>query len=633
MEENNGQLDALEGFATEAVKRLATLRAGLYQLRQDTGDTASLTTIMHSLTSIKEGATLVGSFRLSDLCRHLEILLDKMLSGQTSVTGRVIEIISDGADTAALLIEQLGGEAEAEPAGVEVDLRRMGEILVDEDLATPEQVDEAIKAQDLGRRPLGEILAGMGKVPDEVLQEALEIQAMGRRPLGRILADTAGVSEAAVEDVLARQKRPRAGAAPDVVGLDYTKLDQLINLIGELIINRYRYALIQKELTDRSDTVDLAAQMGETNSALARISDELQDSIMKFRMVPIEDLWAEFPGLIRTMSGQFSKQVKLVIEGEDTELDRTVIERIGEPLVGLIKNAVEFGLEPAEERQAADKPLEGTITLRARHRGYTVVIEVEDDGRGIDPDDVRRVALEMELISPDEAESIDDRSALELLFSPGFSTSGDPARGGGLELARAGVREVKGNLSVESSPGEGTRFVMTLPLSMAIIDALTVVVDEQLYAIPLDAVLETIKVPIEQVSSVDQRPAIYLRGEVLSIAELSELISADSRRKDREKMSIVIIGEGNRRLGLVVDEMLERQDVMIKNLGSFLGDVLGVSGATITGEGHVILILDPGGLMDLARDAASVVQGESADQDLVAAGEPAETRPTDSAPA
>ena len=388
-----------------------------------------------------------------------------------------------------------------------------------------------------------------------------------------------------------------------------------MNMIGELIINRNRFSMIVKTVTDEYDLPEIAAEIGETTTALGRISDELQDTIMNVRMVPVKSVFGKMPRLVRDLSSNAGKKVRLVIEGEETELDKTVIEEIGDPLVHLVRNCVDHGLESPEQRVAAGKPETGIVTLRAYHKGHTVTIEVADDGRGIDPDVIRNKAVDKGLVSSEDAEMMSTHDTLDLLFLPGFSTAEQvtsvSGRGVGMDVVRSNIRKLKGQVFIDSEPGVGSRFSLTLPLTLAIIDALTVIVDDTLYAIPLESVLETLKVEADAMSSVDQRRAIYLRGEVLSVADLAELIDVDVENGDRAKLPIVIIGDESRRLGLVVDEMLERQEIVIKSLGKFLGEVRGVSGATITGDGQVVLILDPNELMVLAQEVSRGARGET----------------------
>jgi two-component system chemotaxis sensor kinase CheA len=310
-------------------------------------------------------------------------------------------------------------------------------------------------------------------------------------------------------------------------------------------------------------------------------------------------VFSRFPRLIRDLSRKSGKLVELTLDGEETELDKSVVEVIGDPMVHLIRNSVDHGLEPEEERLAAGKTAVGNVWLRAYHKGNSVAIEVEDDGRGIDPEKMRQSAVRKGLISADEARTMDDRAALELIFAPGFSTAEQitdiSGRGVGMDVVRSNIKELKGTVAVVSEVGKGSKFILSLPLTLAIIDALMVKVSGQIYAIPLDAVSETTKIEARKLSEVNHRKAVTLRGEVLGIVELSDLLDLPRSADKQEILQMVVIQSNERRLGLVVDKLLERQEVVIKPLGTYLNGftLRGISGATIMGDGSVVLILDP----------------------------------------
>jgi two-component system chemotaxis sensor kinase CheA len=289
--------------------------------------------------------------------------------------------------------------------------------------------------------------------------------------------------------------------------------------------------------------------------------------------------------------------VNLITEGEETELDKSVVEVIGDPLVHLIRNSLDHGLETEDGRIAAGKPAVGHVWLRAYHRGNSVAIEVEDDGRGIDPAKMREVAVRKGIITPEEAKALDDRDAIDLIFAPGFSSAEKitdiSGRGVGMDVVRTNIKNLKGTVNVVSEVGKGTKFTLALPLTLAIIDALMVVVNGAMYAIPLDSVSETTKIETERRTEVNKRKAVTLRGEVLGIVELAETLELPRNADERDIVPVVILQDNERRLGLIVDKLLERQEIVIKPLGTYLGDCRGLSGATIMGDGSVVLILAP----------------------------------------
>jgi two-component system chemotaxis sensor kinase CheA len=330
---------------------------------------------------------------------------------------------------------------------------------------------------------------------------------------------------------------------------------------------------------------------------MARISDDLQDTIMKVRMVPVSSVFSRFPRLVRDLSRKSGKEVELIMEGEETELDKSVVEVIGDPLVHLIRNSVDHGVEPENERIAKGKPPKGKVFLRAYHKGNSVAIEVEDDGQGLDPEILRNVAVKKGLMTAEEAKQLDDSAAKELIFAPGFSTTEKitdiSGRGVGMDVVRTNIKQLKGSIVTNSEVGKGTRFTLILPLTLAIIDALMINVAGEIFAIPLDAVAETTKIESERLTDVKGRKAVTLRGEVLGLVHLGEMLNLPHEQTMPEVLSVVVIHDNERRLGLVVDRMQQRQEIVIKPLGAYLGDIKGISGATILGDGSVILILDP----------------------------------------
>ncbi len=394
------------------------------------------------------------------------------------------------------------------------------------------------------------------------------------------------------------------------IRVDHEKLDHLMNLIGELIINRNRYSMLARQLEEIShaEVGVIAQNLSETTYAMARISDDLQDTIMKVRMVPVSSVFSRFPRLVRDLSRKSGKEVELIMEGEETELDKSVVEVIADPLVHLIRNSVDHGIEPEDVRRERDKNPKGTVWLRAYYKGNSVAIEIEDDGKGIDPEKMREVAIRKGILTPEEAKLLDERESMELIFAPGFSSAevitDISGRGVGMDVVRTNIKNLKGSISISSEVGKGTKFTLSLPLTLAIIDALMVNVDKEMFAIPLDAVSETTKIEASRLTDVKGRKAVTLRGEVLGIVSLAELLGLPSHMAEQEMLSVVVIQDGERRLGLVVDRLLERQEIVIKPLGSYLGDIKGISGATIMGDGSVILILDPHEVYILATSKA-----------------------------
>ena len=413
-------------------------------------------------------------------------------------------------------------------------------------------------------------------------------------------ATSASAPAASAASAAAQASKTDEHKASSTIRVDHEKLDHLMNLIGELIINRNRYTMIARQLEASGPDIDMsmvAQNLTETTYGMARISDDLQDTIMKVRMVPVSSVFSRFPRLVRDLSRKSGKEVELVLEGEETELDKSVVEVIGDPLVHLIRNSVDHGIEHEDVRIQRGKPVVGRVVLRAYHKGNSVAVEIEDDGQGLDPERLREVAVRKGLMTMEEARQLDDSEAKELIFAPGFSSAEQitdiSGRGVGMDVVRTNIKNLKGSISISSEVGKGTRFTLSLPLTLAIIDALMINVSGETFAIPLDAVSETTKIETARLTDVKGRKAVTLRGEVLGLVQLAEMLNLPQPEQLPDVLSVVVIHDNERRLGLVVDRMQQRQEIVIKPLGAYLGDIKGISGATIMGDGSVILILDP----------------------------------------
>jgi two-component system chemotaxis sensor kinase CheA len=370
------------------------------------------------------------------------------------------------------------------------------------------------------------------------------------------------------------------------VRVETERLDKLINLVGELVISRTQVIEMVKggEATDRMGAVD----------QLDRITTELQYAAMSLRMVPIKQVFDRFPRMVRDLAQSRGKEINLEIFGETTELDRSIVNQIGDPLVHLIRNSIDHGIEPKEERIAKGKPGAGTIRLNARHEGSYILIEIMDDGKGLDVNRIRDKAVERNLL-PEGTKEISMGEAVNLLFQPGFSTAEIvtdlSGRGVGLDAVKAVVESLSGTISVESEPGKSTRTTIKLPLTLAIIKALLVKVDGETVAIPIQAVRENIQIESEQIKTVQQRPVIMLRNEVLPLYDLAQCLGF-TPVDTSGPLPVIIVEVRGSKVGFIVEDLIGQQEIVIKSLSGIVGDIKGVAGATILGNGRIALIID-----------------------------------------
>ncbi|KJS87498.1 MAG: chemotaxis protein CheA [Peptococcaceae bacterium BICA1-8] len=375
------------------------------------------------------------------------------------------------------------------------------------------------------------------------------------------------------------------------VRVDINKLDNLMNLVGELVINKTRLEQIFR-------TNDVAS-LNETVEQIDRITTDLQNVVMNVRMVPIEQVFNRFPRMVRDLSKELGKEVNLSLEGKETELDRTVIDEIGDPLVHLLRNAIDHGIENPEIRSGKGKNKAGTIRLIARQEGNSVVIIVQDDGQGISLNKIKEKSLEKGVVTNKELEQMDQNSILNLIFSPGFSTASTitdvSGRGVGLDVVKSKIQALSGNVYVENKEGEGTKFTIKLPLTLAIIQALLVKLGTEIYAVPLANIDETTGITDDLIKNIQGQEVMVLRGKVLPLVRLSEIFEAGGSEKPDE-IYVVVVRKGEKQIGLVVNELIGQQEIVITSLGKLLSGIPGIAGAAILGDGKVSLILDVGTL-------------------------------------
>lgn len=373
------------------------------------------------------------------------------------------------------------------------------------------------------------------------------------------------------------------------VRVDIERLDKLMNLVSELVINKTR--LEQIAVTEE------VQGLLKTSEQFSRITSEIQNVVMNVRMVPLEQVFSRFPRMVRDLSRSLEKEVDFTIEGEETELDRSLIDEIGDPLMHLIRNSIDHGIEDANTREKVGKPSKGKVNLKAYHNENNVVIEVEDDGRGMDAGAIRSKALKKGLIDENQSEKLSDSDVLDLLFEPGFSTSDEVSdvsgRGVGLDVVKSKIEGLGGRVDIESEVGKGSKFTMYLPLTLAIIQALMVKVEEEEYALPLASIEETTLVNSSDIDKVHGQDVLRLRESLIPIVDMRKVLKLNGLDKSfEEEKFAIIVSKGEKKAGLIVDELIGQQEVVIKSLGAYLGDIKGFTGATILGDGKVALILD-----------------------------------------
>ncbi|TJY43581.1 chemotaxis protein CheA [Cohnella pontilimi] len=464
-------------------------------------------------------------------------------------------------------------------------ITRMDEEALKEQISRVSEI-ESVRLNVIDKSSLAEMARAENEAPAAPNAAQREAAAASTAP---------AAAQPATSENAAPRSAPAAGsAAPRTIRVDIERLDSLMNLFSEMLIDRVRLEQLASEIR-RGD-------LTETVEHMARVSSDLQNIVLKLRMVPIDSVFNRFPRMVRDLAKSLNKKVDLVISGAETELDRTVIDEIGDPLVHLIRNAVDHGIESIEDRLAAGKPEIGTVHLRAYHSGNHVFIEIEEDGRGIHRDKVLATAVKRGVVTPEAAKALTDDEVNMLIFAAGFSTadkvSDISGRGVGLDVVKAKISSLGGHVSVTSAPGKGTTFSIQLPLTLSIIAAMLVKLGSEKYAFPLSSIVETSTVKRDQIRSLHGTNIVEYRQSVIPVLSLAQLVdSPDYRDAEETETEMLVIRKGDKLAAVLVDEFIGQSEIVLKTLGKYLKNLDLVSGATILGDGQVALIIDPNALI------------------------------------
>jgi two-component system chemotaxis sensor kinase CheA len=587
--------ELVESFLAEAAEHLEGIETHLVQLEQQPGDLHTVNAIFRPFHTIKGVAGFLNLEQIQAASHELESLLDRLRSGTLEVSPALVDVVLFGVD---LLKEML-----ADLRGV---LAGAGPLKVF-DLAPLTARIAALEDGAAARPRLGEILVGQGDLNPADLAAALERQQVSgaRQPLGEILVEEGRVSPQKVAQALVQQLSDgKAGAeagTPAAIRVDLAKLDSLVDLMGELVIvqSQVRHHPLMARAADQK----LVRDLGQ----MTRITTELQKISMSLRMVPIGATLRRMVRLVRDLSHKTGKLVNLRLEGEDTEIDRNMVEAIYDPLVHLVRNAVDHGLESPEAREAAGKPREGRLTLRAYHKGGSVIIDIEDDGRGLDREAILAKARKQGLAGPGE---LSPAQIDHLIFEAGFSTAARvtevSGRGVGLDVVKQTVERLRGKIEICSRPQEGCRFSLRLPLTLAIIDGLVIRVGAERYILPSVAVRETLRPSRDQYFTVEGKgELIRVRRQLMPLIRLGALLGGGPPDQPPWEALVMVVEQEGAQRALLADEILGKQEVVIKSLGTVLQNRPGLAGGTILGDGRVGLILDLEGLFQLAQSPSA----------------------------
>ena len=641
-------------FLAEAEDILEDLNQHLIHLEEmavgGTFDPDIVNAIFRGVHSLKGLSGMFGFDKVSGLSHQLESLLDALRLGKVEINKQVTSTIFTALDRLKELSEDIsrGGVERAETADVSAMIDEVladghgaekkspiDDLEIDKSLVAvlteyeEHRLKENVKARntiflvkarfdlttfDKDLTTLNDKLKGMGEIvstlpssgmsPESGIEFNLLLGTKESEEKVKSEVEAAGIEVVTIKYKSEKKAEPAAPTLRSLsktVRVDIGKLDRLMNIVGELVLSKNIIAQISKELRGMQGFTGLAVDLHKASRTLERKLGELQEGVIEVRMVPIGQIFTRLTQAVRKYAGEVGKDIELDTFGEDTELDKLMVEDMSDPLMHLIRNSIDHGVESPKERARRGKPAKGRIMLNAFPKGNRVVITVEDDGAGIDHEKVRRVAVDKGLC--EESTTLTRRDMLDLIFLPGFSTSETVSevsgRGVGMDVVKKNVSKLSGMIDIETEIGVGTKFTITLPITLAIIKALIVEVSADTFAVPLASVLESLMVTRDKISTIEKREVISLRGETLPLLRLDRVFGL-ARPEEGDFLYVVVVGMAERRLGLVVDRLVGQQEIVIKSIGDKLKNVPGVAGATELGDNEVVLVLDVESLIDEA---------------------------------
>ncbi len=648
--------EIMEDFLIEAFEMNEQLDQDLVELEHNPEDLDLLNRIFRVAHTIKGSSSFLNLNILTHLTHNMEDVLNRARKGEIKITPDIMDVVLRSIDLMKTLLVTIrdtgsdtnnGKENEIEEAVKQLqaitsqNLEGAKETSGTKETPKKENKEEAKEEnkENKAKAPTAENPASDNPLADEpdldyANMSAEEVEAEIERLLNkRQEADKerrAQKKQEAKQEVTPTKEAPKTetpkapktetkakakvdteeNKAPSIgveqtVRVDVRRLDHLMNLIGELVLGKNRLIRIYSDVEERYDGEKFLEELNQVVSSISAVTTDLQLAVMKTRMQPVGKVFNKFPRMVRDLSRELGKSIELIIEGEETELDKSIVEEIGDPLIHIIRNSCDHGIEPLEERRRLNKPETGKVQLSAYNEGNHIVIKISDDGKGLDPVMLKEKAIEKGVISERDAEGMSDREAFNLIFKPGFSTakvvSNVSGRGVGMDVVKTNIEKLNGIIEIDSEVGVGTTQKLKIPLTLAIIQALLVGVQEEYYAIPLSSVLETVRISQDEIYTVDGKSVLHLRDEVLSLVRLSDIFKVDAILESNSDVYVVIIGLADQKIGVIVDYLIGQEEVVIKSLGYYLKNTRGIAGATVRGDGKITLIVDVGAMMDMAK--------------------------------
>ncbi|GAA6883722.1 chemotaxis histidine kinase/response regulator CheAY2 [Helicobacter pylori] len=649
--------EIMEDFLIEAFEMNEQLDQDLVELEHNPEDLDLLNRIFRVAHTIKGSSSFLNLNILTHLTHNMEDVLNRARKGEIKITPDIMDVVLRSIDLMKTLLVTIRDTGSDTNNGKENEIEeavKQLQAITSQNLegakegtkeAPKEEVKEEAKKENIkenqenkAKSPTAKDFASDNPLADEpdldyANMSTEEVEAEIERLLNkRQEADkerraqkkqeAKPKQEVAPQTEISKTETPKTeiktkakadteeNKAPSIgveqtVRVDVRRLDHLMNLIGELVLGKNRLIRIYGDVEERYDGEKFLEELNQVVSSISAVTTDLQLAVMKTRMQPVGKVFNKFPRMVRDLSRELGKSIELIIEGEETELDKSIVEEIGDPLIHIIRNSCDHGIEPLEERRKLNKPETGKVQLSAYNEGNHIVIKISDDGKGLDPVMLKEKAIEKGVISERDAEGMSDREAFNLIFKPGFSTakvvSNVSGRGVGMDVVKTNIEKLNGIIEIDSEVGVGTTQKLKIPLTLAIIQALLVGVQEEYYAIPLSSVLETVRISQDEIYTVDGKSVLRLRDEVLSLVRLSDIFKVDAILESNSDVYVVIIGLADQKIGVIVDYLIGQEEVVIKSLGYYLKNTRGIAGATVRGDGKITLIVDVGAMMDMAK--------------------------------
>ncbi|MCK9473867.1 chemotaxis protein CheW [Sulfurimonas sp.] len=654
--------EILQDFLVESFELVEQLDQDLVELENNPQDLELLNRIFRVAHTVKGASSFLNFDVLTYLTHHMEDVLNKARHGDLIIDADIMDVIlesidlmkallviirdssSDGGVDVSACVSRLdkctGGSGKTEPPVAQ-------EAPVVEKIEVKESAeDDEIDYENMDENELEaeiERLLQQRQEEDRVKREAKssstedqtedDTQDDADEPLVPIskapVAVTPSPRPASIDydsdssdDAKAAAPTKKASTVEQTIRVDVKRLDHLMNLIGELVLAKNRLIKINDDVEERYEGEGFLEELNQVVSIVSLVTTDLQIAVMKTRMLPIGKVFNKFPRMIRDLSRELNKKIELEIFGEDTELDKSIVEEVGDPLVHIIRNSCDHGIETPDVRAGQGKSETGTIKLKAYNEGNQIVIQIDDDGKGLDAGLLKSKSLEKGVITRKEAENMSDKEAFTLIFKPGFSMAAKvtnvSGRGVGMDVVKTNIEKLNGIIDIDSELGVGTSIKLKIPLTLAIIQALLVGVQEEHYAIPLASVLETVRISTDEVYTVEGRSVMRLREDVLPLVHIGDIFEVERILDSSEYAYVVVLGLGTSKLGLIVDTLVGQEEIVIKSLGEFLKGIEGIAGATIRGDGGVTLIVDVVAIMDMAKHVkTSAIADSNSDSALL----------------